>query len=91
MALMRRNIHSLLAILFIISTIFTSLHELMPHHNSSDCQVCTLVQHDNGLVPPTGISLTTIHLHYDTLPLLYRHISSFHTGVLSTRAPPLYS
>jgi len=88
---MRQNIRSFIAILFIINTLFISLHELMPHHNSSDCQVCTIVQHDNGLVPEADIVLIDVTPNYETPTLFYCHVSAFQTSARSTRAPPLFS
>ena len=88
---MKRQIHSLLALLFILSTIVTSLHELAPHHNSADCQVCTLVQHDNGLVPTEALDLTAVTtlfeaIHFPKTTYLHQEKLAF-----SSRAPPLFS
>jgi len=88
---MRPHIRSSLAILFIITTLFTSLHELMPHHNSSDCQVCTIVQHDSGLVPEAEIALIDVTPDYEMPIHLYHRVSDFLTSARSTRAPPLFS
>ena len=91
MSFMKRPILSLLSALFVLSTLFSSLHELMPHHSSSDCQVCTLLQHDDGLPPLEVMTLDNIFVAYQNKPSFYYYTSSFQTGVLSTRAPPLFS
>lgn len=88
---MKRQINSLLALLFIITTFTTSLHELLPHHHSSDCQVCTLVQHDSALIPDTPLALhVETPLHTPVLSLSNQHIQHIKT-TLGSRAPPLFS
>jgi len=88
---MKWSLQSLIAILFVISTITTSLHELAPHHSNSDCQICTLVQHDHGLVPTEALNLTALVILFEEIHLpetdyLYQEDNAF-----SARAPPLFS
>lgn len=85
---MKRPVNAFLALFFIITTLTTSLHELLPHHNSADCQVCTLVQHDNGLAPQTCDPLGEQEAPSETIaPLI---LSLFPTTITSwdARAPP---
>lgn len=88
---MKRQLHALLALLFILSTIVTSLHELAPHHDSSNCQICTLVQHDNGLVPTAAIELETLSTLFDEIRFPDTFHSAQATSTLLARAPPLFS
>jgi hypothetical protein len=88
---MKRQINALLALLFIISTFTTTLHELLPHHHSSDCQVCTLVEHDSALVPENSVVLhIDIPIYEPVLSLASQHIAHRSTP-LGSRAPPLFS
>lgn len=85
---MKRRIHLLLALLFIISTLVTGLHELMPHHDSSSCQVCTIVQNDNALVPEDAFERVTIETIFEPV-LLYTVAWTYrHPSTLKARAPP---
>ena len=88
---MKRQINALLALLFIISTMATSLHELLPHHHSSDCQVCTLVEHDTALVPETTFLITHIDPLYETILSLSHQCVHHYSSTLGSRAPPLFS
>jgi hypothetical protein len=88
---MKRRINTLLALLFIISTFTTSLHELLPHHHSSDCQVCTLVENQTALVPESTIAFHLKAAIYEpVLPLENQYIH-FRNPTLGSRAPPLFS
>ncbi len=88
---MKWSLQSLIAILFVISTITTSLHELAPHHDSSNCQICTLVQHDSGLVPEEMLDLTAVTTLFEAI--LFPKTTYLHQEKLafSSRAPPLFS
>ncbi len=88
---MKRRIHLFLALFFVVSTLTASLHELMPHHDSSNCQVCTLVQNDNALAPDNTLKDAKLHTVYEPIRLVkdchfYRYSSS-----LQARAPPAFS
>ncbi len=88
---MKRRIHLFLALFFAVSTLTAGLHELMPHHDSSNCQVCTLVQNDNGLAPDNTLKYSRLHTVYEPVRLvkscnIYRYISN-----LQARAPPSFS
>ena len=88
---MKRRIHLFLALFFVVSTLTVGLHELMPHHDSSNCQVCTLVQNDNGLAPDNTVTLSKLHTVYEPVRLVkschtYRYIPD-----LQARAPPSLS
>ena len=88
---MKWSIHSLLAILFIISTITSSLHELMPHHSNSDCQVCTIAQNDTGLAPEIE-TISAVNISQFSAPLALQNQTKYHqTTTLCSRAPPLFS
>jgi len=82
---------TLIAILFVIATFFTSLHELMPHHSVSDCQVCTLSQNDHGLEPEVIISLITPYTLFDTPQYLNHQTTPTIHSTLGSRAPPSFS
>ena len=88
---MKWSLQSLIAILFVISTITTSLHELAPHHSNSDCQICTLVQNDNGLVPTETPNVEAVTTLFETI--LFPKATYLHQEKLafSSRAPPLFS
>ena len=88
---MKWSLQSLIAILFVISTITTSLHELAPHHSSSDCQICTLVQHDNGLVPTEALELTALTTLFEEIYLFKTNYIYQENAAFSARAPPLFS
>ncbi len=88
---MKRQIHTLLALLFIISTLTTSLHELLPHHHSSDCQVCTLVQHDSALVPENATVYDIEVYAYGPVQSLQNQYIRFRSPILGSRAPPSFS
>jgi len=79
---------TLIAILFVIATFFTSLHELMPHHSVSDCQVCTLSQSDHGLAPETPLLISLIKPLFTTPPALKSVIISTQISFDNPRAPP---
>ncbi len=88
---MKRQITTLLAILFIISTLATSLHELLPHHHSSDCQICTLVQNDNALAPEQVLHIDIQQASFKTPTKLNSQIISQAISTLGSRAPPSFS
>ena len=88
---MKLRINTLLALLFIITTLTTSLHELLPNHNSSDCQICTLVQHDNALVPETQGELSRLTTLFEAILLPECDLSYSPISTLNARAPPLFS
>jgi hypothetical protein len=88
---MKRHINALLAFFFIITTLTTSLHELMPHHDSSNCPVCTLVQHDNGLAPEEAVKLAHHSALFVAVLLPERQFSRTLSSTLNARAPPLFS
>ncbi len=91
MSAMKLRINTLLALLFIITTLTTSLHELLPNHNSSDCQICTLVQHDNALVPETQGELSRLTTLFEAILLPECDLSYSPISTLNARAPPLFS
>ena len=63
----------------------------MPHHSSSDCQVCTLVQNDSGLAPEL-ITASLIYVPQFPVPLtLQDQTTTLYITSLSSRAPPLFS
>ena len=82
---------TLIAILFVIATIFTSLHELMPHHSVSDCQVCTLSQNDHGLTPELSTSLTTLYTPFEQPLYFSDQTTQTIYSTLGSRAPPSFS
>ena len=88
---MKRRINTLLALLFIIATLTTSLHELLPNHNSSDCQVCTLVQHDNALAPETETPYITLFIEYEAVLFPETETAASLISTRNPRAPPLFS
>ena len=88
---MKWSLQSLIAILFIISTIATSLHELAPHHSSSSCQICTLVQNDHGLVPTKVVVLTALTTLFEEVHLLKTNYFYQENATFSARAPPIFS
>ena len=88
---MKHQIHLFLASLFIVSTLMTSLHELLPHHHSSDCQVCTLVQNDNGLAPEQTLQIDILKISFKTPNKLKNQIVSQTISTLGSRAPPSFS
>ncbi|WP_345974856.1 hypothetical protein [Sulfurimonas sp. HSL3-7] len=88
---MKRQINTLVALFFIITTLTTSLHELLPNHNSSDCQVCTLVQHDNALAPETNAPVITLFIGYEALLFPETEITASIISTRNPRAPPLFS
>ena len=83
--------HTLIAILFVITTLFTSLHELMPHHNINDCQICTLSQNDTALSPELTASLTTLYIPFDKPLYLSDQTVRITDSTLGSRAPPSFS
>ncbi len=88
---MKRRISTLLTLLFIVSTLTASLHELMPHHNSSDCQVCTLSGHSSALLPePTALPLPLAAGYCPILSLENQYHYRYET-TSGSRAPPLFS
>jgi len=91
MSAMKRRINALLAIFFIITTLTSSLHELLPHHDSSSCQVCALIQHDNALAPVTQGELTRLTTLFEAILLPENDISCSPISTLNARAPPLFS
>ncbi|MGB5966119.1 MAG: hypothetical protein WBF77_08895 [Sulfurimonadaceae bacterium] len=88
---MKLRINTLLALLFIISTLTTSLHELLPHHHSSDCQVCTLVEHDSALIAKEHGKPTKLTTLFEAIMLPHIQISHSPISTLNPRAPPLFS
>jgi len=91
MALMKRHLLSLLAALFILSTLFSSLHELMPHHSSSDCQVCTFTSHDGGLAPETTQVSLLIKPIFHSPTILHSITATTPITLDNPRAPPYFS
>ncbi|MDA3947437.1 MAG: hypothetical protein PF439_12230 [Helicobacteraceae bacterium] len=88
---MKRRINTLLALLFIISTLTTSLHELLPHHNSSDCQVCTTAEHSSALLPETtALKAVSAADYAPVLSLANQYLHRYKT-TLGSQAPPLFS
>jgi len=88
---MKRSLFSFLAALFILSTLFSSLHELMPNHNSSDCQVCTFNGHDNGLAPETIEDVVWVQPTF-RVPLALQSLTiSIRISLDNPRAPPSFS
>lgn len=88
---MKQRINTFLALFFIISALTTSLHELLPNHNSGDCQVCTLVQHDNALAPETNAPCITLFIDYEVLFSAETEIIASLISTRNSRAPPLFS
>ena len=88
---MKWSLQSLIAILFIISTITTSLHELSPHHSSSDCQVCTMVQNDHGLSPELQTPYNIEHIRFETPQELTDQYRFSLYNTFKSRAPPSFS
>lgn len=88
---MKRRINTLLALLFIISTLTSSLHELLPHHNGSDCQICTLIQHDNALVPGKTAGLPPVATLFEPILLPRKEIRHSPITASNPRAPPHFS
>ena len=86
MAVMKRQ--TLIAILFVIATFFTSVHELMPHHSVADCQVCTLSQNDHGLAPEVTFLISFCKPLFTTPPTLHSVIISTKISLDNPRAPP---
>jgi len=91
MPVMKRRTNTLFALFFIIATLTTSLHELLPHHDSGECQVCTLVQHDNAVVPDECVKLVQPTDYFEAIPVAATAISPSHASTLKARAPPLFS
>jgi len=91
MPAMKRRINSLLALFFIIVTLTTSLHEMLPHHDSGECQVCTLVQHDNALAPDECVKLVQPSDYFEAFPVASTAITPSPVSMLKARAPPLFS
>jgi len=89
MAFMKRQ--TLIAILFVIATLFTSLHELMPHHSVTDCQVCTLYQDDHSLAPEDTTSLVTLYIPFSQPLYLHTQTTQQPYSTLNSRAPPSFS
>ena len=88
---MKQQVNAFLALLFMISIFTTSLHELLPHHHSSDCQVCTLVEHQSALVPEkTSLVHLEVPVYEPLLPLQNQH-SYVPNSTHGPRAPPLFS
>jgi hypothetical protein len=90
MSAMKRRINALLALLFIITTLTSGLHELLPHHDSSNCQVCTLIQHDNAIVPETTVSIDLPFSLYEPIAALSDQTTHHQTRPLGSRAPPFF-
>lgn len=88
---MKRRINTLLALFFIIATLTTSLHEMLPNHDSGECQVCTLVQHDNALAPDACVKLVQPSSSFEEIPLPAIAITPSPASTLKARAPPLFS
>jgi len=86
---MKHRIKILISLLFVIATLTTSLHEMLPGHDSTECQVCTFVQNDIGLVSDDAITVTALFIPFEyTL-----YFPNIHTVTLTlihhSRAPPL--
>lgn len=91
MPAMKRQIKILFALLFILSTLTSSLHEMLPEHDESSCEVCTLVQYDSGLVPEEYIAPSEICLCCETILFFETQIVSAPLVATNPRAPPLFS
>ncbi len=88
---MKRKINTFLALLFVLSTLTTSLHEMMPQHDESSCEVCILAQYDSGLVPQEYVALPEVSACYGAISFFEtQRVSSL---ILRTnpRAPPFFS
>ena len=88
---MKQRINTFLALFFIIATLTTSLHELLPNHSSSDCQVCTVAQHDNALAPETDAPCITLFIGYEAFLFPETKIAASLISTRNPRAPPLFS
>lgn len=88
---MKRRMNTLVALFFIIATLTTSLHEMLPHHDSGECQVCTLVQHDNAVAPDESIKLVQPSSYFEAIPSPAAAVTPSPTSILKARAPPLFS
>lgn len=64
---------------------------MLPHHDSGECQVCILVQHDNALAPDECVKLVQPSDYFEAIPLLTTAISLSPISTLKARAPPLFS
>jgi hypothetical protein len=91
MPAMKRKIKIFLALLFIFSTLTTSLHEMMPQHDESSCEVCILVQHDSGLAPQEYTALPEISACCGKIPLFQTQRLLALIPTTHPRAPPLFS
>lgn len=91
MPAMKRKIKIFLALLFILSTLSTSLHEMMPQHDESSCEVCVLVQHDSGLVPQEYAALSEICVCCEKILFFEAQIVSAPLVATNPRAPPFFS
>ena len=88
---MKHRIKILISILFVVATLTTSLHEMLPGHDSTECQVCTLIQNDIGLTPDIE-TVSTVHTIQFSIPLALQNQTKYHqTTTLGSRAPPLFS
>jgi hypothetical protein len=91
MPAMKRKINTFLALLFILSTLTTSLHEMMPQHDESSCEVCILVQHDSGLVPQEYAALPEISACCGKILLFETQRLLVLIPTTNPRAPPFFS
>ncbi len=91
MLAMKRQIKTIFAFLFILSIFTTSLHEMLPDHDESSCEICILVQHDSGLLPVSFTALPKIDSYYQTIA--YTLVETPVLSLLSNnpRAPPSFS
>jgi hypothetical protein len=91
MRTMKRQIKTIFAFLFILSIFTTSLHEMLPDHDESSCEICILVQHDSGLLPVSFTALPKIDSYYQTIT--YTLVETPVLLLLSNnpRAPPSFS
>ena len=91
MLAMKRQIKTIFAFLFILSIFTTSLHEMLPDHDESSCEICILVQHDSGLLPVSFTPLPKIDSYYQAIT--YTLVKTPVLSRLSNnpRAPPSFS
>ena len=91
MLAMKRQIKTFFALLFILSIFTTSLHEMMPDHDESSCEICILVQHDSGLLPVSFTVLPKIDTYYQTIPYHLHETPVLSILSINPRAPPSFS
>lgn len=89
--LMKRRLNALLALLFILSTLVTGLHEMLPHHDSSHCQVCTVSEHSSALLPE-AVTLQAVDVPaFTPIQSLKNQHFYCYSPTSGSRAPPFFS